>query len=315
MRGDNVRVQHPEDLTRFAWLSIAAAVATIALKTLAWRLTGSVGLASDAAESVVNLVAAVVALIALRAAAKPPDATHMYGHTKAEYFSSAIEGGLIFVAAVAILYTSVLRFLNPQPVENGAIGLGVAVVASLINGAVAAVLLRAAAKHTSITLRADGHHLLTDVWTSVGVLVGVGLVVLTGWHRLDPVVAFLVGLNIIWTGWKLLRDSANGLMDGAWVDDDVTELVAVITPFTGDDVKVHELRTRQAGRVRFAQMHVQVPGDWTVTRGHDLASEVEQAVRDRFPEVRVTTHLEPLDDPGADEGQRVGLEIPAPPGA
>lgn len=296
----------PADLTRFAWLSIAAALATITLKTVAWQLTGSVGLASDAAESVVNLVAAIVALIALRAAAKPPDANHMYGHTKAEYLSSAIEGGLIFVAAVAIIYTAVQRFLHPQPVENGAIGLSVAVIASVINGAVAWVLLRAGRRHNSITLRADGQHLLTDVWTSVGVLVGVGLVVLTGWQQLDPAVALLVGLNIIWTGWRLLRDSANGLMDVSWSKEDNAALIEVVSRFTGDEVKIHGLRTREAGRLRFAQMHILVPGAWTVTRSHDLAEAVEQAVRDRFPEVRVTSHVEPLEDPGHDEVLMIG---------
>lgn len=301
-----MRGVQPADLTRFAWLSIAAALVTIGLKTTAWQLTGSVGLASDAAESVVNLIAAIVALIALRAAAKPPDAAHMYGHTKAEYLSSALEGGLIFVAAAAILYTAVQRFLDPQPVENGVVGLGVSVVAAVINGAVAWVLLRAGRQHNSITLRADGHHLLTDVWTSAGVLVGVGLVVLTGWQRLDPVVAFLVGLNIIWTGWRLLRDSADGLMDVSWSKEDNAALIDVVGRFTGEEVKVHNLRTRQAGRLRFAQMHLLVPGSWSVTRGHDLADAIELAIRERFPDVRVITHLEPLEDPGHAEVLMIG---------
>lgn len=302
----------PADLTRFAWLSIAAALVTIGLKTTAWQLTGSVGLASDAAESVVNLVAAVAVLIALRAAARPPDANHMYGHTKAEYLSSALEGGLIFVAAAAILYTAVQRFLDPLPVENVTLGLGVSVVAAVVNGAVAWVLLRAGRQHNSITLRADGHHLLTDVWTSVGVLVGVGLVALTGWQRLDPVVAFLVGLHIIWTGWRLLRDSADGLMDISWSEEDNTTLIEVVSRFTGEQVKVHGLRTRQAGRLRFAQMHLLVPGSWSVTRGHDLAEAVEVAIRERFPDVRVTTHLEPLQDPRHPEVLMIGRQPPVP---
>jgi cation diffusion facilitator family transporter len=206
-------VNQPRDLSRFAYLSIAAAIATIALKSGAWWLTGSVGLLSDAAESIVNLVAAFVALIALKVSVRPPDDEHNFGHHKAEYFSAAIEGVMIFVAAAAILFTSVERFLHPKPLENIGIGLAVSAVASAINGAVAWVLLRNGRKYRSLTLVADGKHLLTDVITSVGVVVGVVLVWLTGWERLDPVIAFLVGVNIIVTGWKLVTESSSGLMD------------------------------------------------------------------------------------------------------
>jgi cation diffusion facilitator family transporter len=287
----------PPRLTRFAWLSIAAALATIALKTLAWWLTGSVGLLSDAAESVVNLVAAVVALYALTVAARPADQEHLFGHTKAEYFSAAVEGQMIFVAAVFILWTAALRFLDPQPLENVGVGLAVSVVASVINGAVAVVLIRVGRRHRSMTLVADGRHLMTDVWTSVGVVVGVVMVALTGWLRMDAVVAFAVGLNIIVTGWRLLQESVHGLMDHSWSHRDNAELRALLRRFSSDQVDFHALRTRGAGRHRFAEVHVLVPGDWSVQRGHDLVEQIEEAVAQELQEVHLTCHLEPLEDP------------------
>jgi cation diffusion facilitator family transporter len=289
-----------ENLTRFAWLSIAAAVATIALKFGAYVLTGSVGLLSDAAESVVNLVAAFVALIALHVAAQPADAEHQFGHTKAEYFSAAVEGVMIFVAAVFILVTSVQRFLAPEPLENVGVGLGISVAASVLNGVVAFVLMRAGRKHTSITLVADGKHLLTDVWTSAGVVVGVLLVVLTGWLRLDPIIAFLVGCNIIWTGWHLVRDSVDGLMDHAPSAEDRANIQAVLDEFTardGDGIVIHGVRARVAGHVQHIAFHVLVPGTWTVRQGHDLLEEIEEAFHERLGHVQVDTHLEPLEDP------------------
>src|SRR5699024_78033 len=202
-------------LERFAWLSIAAALTTIALKTGAWWITDSVGLLADAAESIVNLVAAVAALVALRVAGRAADDEHHFGHSKAEYFSAAIEGAMIFVAAGFIIWQSIGRLLDPRPIDEPGIGLTISVIASLVNGAVALVLVRAGRRHRSITLRADGEHLLTDVWTSVGVVVGVLLVIVTGIDRLDPVVALLVGANILWTGWRLLDESGAGLMDGS----------------------------------------------------------------------------------------------------
>ena len=211
------RPQRP-DLSRFAWLSIAAALVTIALKTVAWQVTGSVGLLSDAAESLVNLVAAVVALVALRVAIRPADHNHHYGHSKAEYFSAAAEGMMIFVAAAVILVSSIQRFLQPRPLENVGAGLTVSVLASVVNGLVAVVLLRAGARYRSITLTADGKHLMTDVWTSVGVVVGVLLVWATGWERLDPVVAFAVGLNILVTGWRV---EAHGRPTSGWTSTPV----------------------------------------------------------------------------------------------
>lgn len=280
-------------------MSIAAAIATIALKTGAWALTGSVGLLSDAAESVVNLVAAVVALIALKVAARPADKNHHFGHSKAEYFSAAIEGVMIFVAAVVILITAVERFVHPSELENVGIGLVISVVASVINGGVGWALLRAGSRHRSATLTADGKHLLTDVWTSVGVIVGVGLVALTGWQRLDPIVAFAVGVNIIVTGWRLLADSVAGLMDVSWSKEENRELAQLVRRFITDDVRVHALRTREAGHARFVEMHVLVPGGWTVLQGHDVVEEIEQAITARFDGCSVTIHLEPRDDPRA----------------
>jgi len=291
--------RHPqsEDLTRFAWLSIGAAIATILLKGTAWWVTGSVGLLSDAAESLVNLVAAIVALVALRVAIKPPDRNHNYGHSKAEYFAAAVEGLMIFVAAAVILVASVQRFLDPQPLENVGLGLVVSVVASVLNGSVAWVLLRAGKKHRSITLTADGKHLLTDVWTSVGVIIGVLLVSLTGWERLDPIVGFLVGLNILYTGWGLIRASTAGLMDVSLPAEDNVRIRAIIERFTSDDITFHAFRTRESGHRRFMEMHLLVPGDWTVKRGHDLAEDITDALLTEYPDLRVSMHIEPKEDP------------------
>ncbi len=294
---DNAPDAAPRDLTRFALLSIAAALVTIALKTGAWWMTGSVGLLSDAAESLVNLVAAIVAYYALKVAAQPPDETHLYGHSKAEYLSALVEGVMIFVAAVVILYTSVERFLNPQPLENVGVGLGISVAASVVNGAVAFVLLRAGREHRSLTLVADGQHLMTDVWTSAGVVVGVLIVALTGIDRLDPVVAFLVGVNIVVTGVTLVRESVRGFMDHAWSDEEHAELMSVFDRFTGENVSVHGLRTRVAGHHRFAEMHLLVPGSWTVAEAHDLEERIEVAVREELGSVSLMCHVEPIEDP------------------
>lgn len=300
------------DLTRFAWLSIAAALLTMALKAGAWWLTGSVGLLSDAMESSVNLVAAIVALVSLRAASLPADANHQFGHTKAEYFSAAIEGVMIFVAATAILFTAVQRFLAPQPLENVGIGLGISAVAAVVNGLVAWVLLRTGRKHRSLTLEADGKHLLTDVWTSAGVVVGVLLVAVTGWQRLDPVVAFAVGINIIITGWRLIQQSVEGLMDVSWPKEDNRRLAALISTRTSEDVSVHGLRTREAGRRRYVEMHLLVPGAWTVERAHDKAEEIEAAVRREFESVQISIHLEPREDPRSYDDYDHEVVVPAP---
>jgi cation diffusion facilitator family transporter len=284
-------------LYRLLWLSIAAAVATITLKTIAWLLTGSVGLLSDAAESVVNLVAAVVALAVLHWAAMPADEQHAYGHAKAEYFSAGIEGALILLAAATIAVTSVDRLLHPQALNDVGIGLAVSVVATLINLGVGRALVRAGREHRSITVKADGKHLLTDVWTSVGVVVGVAAVAISGWERLDPIVAFAVAGNIIFTGTQLLRRSAAGLMDRALPPELQREIHDALAPFGPREVRFHALRTRQAGRRAFISLHILVPGAWTVRQGHDMAEEVEDALRERIPYATVFTHVEPLEDP------------------
>ncbi len=291
------------DLTKFAWLSIATALVTIALKAGAWLLTGSVGLLSDAAESVVNLVAAVVALIALRVAAKPADQNHHFGHSKAEYFSSAIEGVMIFVAAAVIVVLAIRRLLEPQPLEQVGIGLAISVVAALVNGAVAMVLLRAGRRHNSITLRADGNHLMTDLITSVGVVVGVGLVALTGWIWLDPVVALLVGINILWTGWRLVSESASGLMDEALPKETNQRLREILAEHSSGHVKFHAMRTRVSGTRAFMEMHMLVPGEWSVKRGHDQLEDLVDEIRIEFPDLYVTGHLEPVEDPRSYEDE------------
>ena len=284
-------------LTRYAWLSIAAAVATILLKGVAWRLTGSVGLLSDAIESFVNLAGAVMALWMLTLAAMPADDDHAHGHGKAEYFSSAFEGFLILLAAVSIGYTAVDRLLHPQPLEAVAAGLLVSVVASVINFATARTLMRVGRAHRSITLEADAHHLMTDVWTSVGVIGGVGLVWLTGWLWLDPAIALLVAANIVWTGWQLMQRSAAGLMDVSLPTEQIEQVEVVLAGYRGQGLDFHALRTRQAGSRVFVTLHVLVPGTWTVQQGHDCSERIEADIRNALPHAHVTTHLEPIEDP------------------
>ena len=295
------------DLTKFAWMSIAVAITTIALKSGAYLLTGSVGLLSDAAESIVNLVAAIVALVALRVAAQPHDAQHHFGHSKAEYFSAAVEGLMIFVAAVFIIWTAFQRIMHPTELENVGIGLAISVGASALNGWVAFILMRAGRLHRSVTLVADGKHLLTDVWTSVGVVLGVLAVGLTGWLRLDPIIALLVGLNIIWTGWHLISDSLDALMDRALSETDHERLVVVLDEFDGADTRFHHVRTRVAGHRQFIYMHVLVPGAWTVQQGHDLLERIETRLITEFPDAEVMSHLEPIEDPRAYEPSFPGL--------
>jgi cation diffusion facilitator family transporter len=284
-------------LFRLLWLSVAAAVATISLKTVAWALTGSVGLLSDAAESVVNLVAAVVAIAVLHWATKPADEEHAYGHAKAEYFSAGVEGSLIVVAAVSIGIAAVSRLIDPQPIDDIGIGLVVSTLASLINLVVGFLLLRTGRRERSIVLEADGKHLMTDVWTSAGVIAGVALVAITGWEPLDALVALAVALNIVHTGFGLMRRSAGGLMDRALGEADRRTIEAVLDRFRDDHVEFHALRTREAGSRAFMSLHILVPGAWTVQRGHDLAEDVEAALRERLPRATIFTHVEPAEDP------------------
>lgn len=291
-------------LTRFAWLSIGAAVATIGLKAGAYFVTGSVGLLSDALESLVNLVAAVVALVVLTIAARPPDEDHAYGHDKAEYFSSGVEGGLILIAALSIAWAAVGRLRDPQPIEQAGLGLLISVVASAINFGVARILLQAGRQHHSITLEADAHHLMTDVWTSVGVVLGVAAVALTGWERLDPIIALIVAANIVWSGVRLLQRSALGLLDTALPAAERGQVVAILTAYADrEGVQFHALRTRQAAARRFVSVHILVPGSWTVQRGHALLECIEADVRNALPNTTVFTHLEPLEDPESFEDQ------------
>lgn len=295
-------------LTRFAWLSIGAAILTIGLKTVAYFLTGSVGLLSDALESLVNLAGAFMALAMLTIAARPADEEHAYGHSKAEYFSSGAEGALILIAAVSIIVTAIPRLIDPQPLEQVGLGMGVSVLASVVNLVVALFLLRAGKKHDSITLQANAQHLLTDVWTSVGVLIGVGLVALTGWQRLDPIVAFIVAGNIIWHGFHIVRDSVLGLMDTALSVDDLQTLKDALASHMQNGVQYHALRTRQSGARKFASMHILVPDVWTVKRGHHLLEEIESDIRRALPGITVFTHLEPLGDPASWQDTKLDRE-------
>ena len=284
-------------LTKYAWLSIGAALSTIFLKTLAFLLTGSVGLLSDAAESVVNLIGAIVALIMLTIAARPADESHAYGHSKAEYFSSGIEGVLIVIAAIFIAAAAINRLLNPQPLEEVGIGLVVAVAASAINFFVARVLLRAGKRYKSITLEADAKHLMTDVWTSVGVITAVAAVAITGWLPLDPLIALAVAANILWTAFGLLRRSAQGLMDASLPAEEQAAVVQVLESYTSQGVQYHALRTRQAASRGFISFHLLVPGLWTVQRGHAMLDQIENEICQVLPGASVTAHLEPLEDP------------------
>ena len=299
----------PPSLTRYAWLSIAAAIATIVLKGAAWKMTGSVGLLSDAIESFVNLAGAMMALWMLTLAALPADDDHAHGHGKAEYFSSAFEGFLILLAAVSIGYTAIDRLLNPQPLDAVWIGLIVSVVASIVNFATARVLISAGRKHNSITLEADAHHLMTDVWTSAGVIAGVALVSLTGWLWLDPAIALLVAANIVWTGYQLMSRSAAGLMDSSLPVEKIEKINSLLAGYRQQGLDFHALRTRQAGGRAFMTMHVLVPGHWTVQYGHDWAERIEQDIRQALPFTHITTHLEPLEDPASMNDQELDRSL------
>lgn len=281
----------------YIYLSIAAALVTMGLKFGAYQLTSSVGLFADVAESSVNLIAALAAFWALTVAAQPPDRDHSFGHSKAEYFSSGLEGLLILVAAISISMTAIPRLLNPQPISKLELGLGLSVLASVVNGGVAWVLLRAGRRLRSITLRADAQHLLTDVWTSVGVVLGLVIVKVTGWLILDPIMALLVSLHIAWVAIKLLQETTAGFMDSALPETDQALIWATLTAYQTQGIHFHALRTRVAGARNFVSFHVLVPGDWTVQQGHALCEQLEQAIMRALPGTHVMTHLEPVEDP------------------
>ncbi len=282
----------------------------MALKVSAYAMTRSVGLLSDAAESGVNLAAALMVLYILSVVAQPPDEEHAYGHEKAEYFSSGAEGTLILLAAGLTAYKAVERLLSPIPLERLDIGLAIAVAASLINFGVARVLKRAGRESRSVTLEADAQHLMTDVWTSGAVLFGVAMVIITGWPFLDPLIALAAAVHIAWSGVRLVRRSTLGLMDTALEPDVVDEVEKVLADHEGQGLRYHALRTRQAGARSFISFHVQVPGDWSVQRGHDLLETIEAEIRAVVPSAVVFTHIEPVEDPRSWRDQH--LDRPPP---
>jgi Ca2+-transporting ATPase len=283
-------------LTRYAWLSVFAAVLTIGLKTQAYFITGSVGLLSDAAESLVNLAAAVFALLMLSLAARPADAGHPFGHGKAEYFASGFEGALILVAAAGITWAAWERLMHPQPLAKLDIGMGISAGAAALNLAVALVLLRAGRRYGSITLEADGRHLLTDVWTTVAVLSALGGIAVTGWQLLDPIIAFLAAAQIVWAGVILIIRSVSGLMDAAIPGEEKIEIEGILDRYRTQGIQFHDLRARTAGTQRFMTVHVLVPGDFSVQEGHDLLERIEDDIRRAIRNITIVTHLEPLED-------------------
>jgi len=288
---------HPASLTRYAWLSIAAAIMTITLKTSAYLLTGSVGLMSDAIESFVNLAAAIVALIALRILARPENDDFTFGFSKVEYFSSGFEGGMILLAGVSIISSALPRLINPVPLEQLGLGLLISVIASLINLGVAMVLMRAGKRYNSITLEADARHLMTDVWTTGGVLVGITLVWRTGFLRLDPLIAIAVAVNILFTGYRLLIRSGRGLLDTALPSEETAEVKSILDAYQPEGIGYHSLRSRQSAARKFMVVHLLVPGDWTVRQGHLIAEQIETKVIKAIPHSNIVTHIEPIEDP------------------
>lgn len=284
-------------LTRYAWLSIAAAVVTISMKSSAYFLTGSVGLLSDALESMVNLAAAVVALLVLTLITRPANDEFTFGYSKAEYFSSGFEGGMILLAAAAIIITALPRLLHPVPLEKLGVGLAISMSASLINLAVSMILMRAARRYNSITLEADAKHLMTDVWTTGGVLVGIALVWLTGWLRLDPIIAILVAVNIIFTGYRLLVSSGRGLLDVAIPQEELSSVKSILDSYKEQGVSYHALRSRQAAAHKFMVVHLLVPGNWSVRESHSLAEQFENQVGETIANANIVTHIEPIEDP------------------
>jgi cation diffusion facilitator family transporter len=294
---NNNTAESPIPLTRFAWLSIIAALMTITMKSAAYFLTGSVGLLSDALESVVNLAAAVVALLVLKLIIRPANDEFTFGYSKAEYFSSGFEGGMILLAAAGIIITALPRLFNPVPLEQLGLGLAISVAASLINLAVSMILMRAGRRYNSITLEADARHLMTDVWTTAGVLVGIALVWLTGWLILDPIIAMLVAANIIFTGYRLLIRSGRGLLDISLPPEELTSVKSILDSYKAQGVSYHALRSRQAAARKFMVVHLLVPGDWSVRKSHSLAEQFERKVVETIKNANIVTHIEPVEDP------------------
>jgi cation diffusion facilitator family transporter len=294
---NNNTAESPIALTRFAWLSIIAALMTITMKSAAYFLTGSVGLLSDALESMVNLAAAVVALLVLKLIIRPANDEFTFGYSKAEYFSSGFEGGMILLAAAGIIITALPRLFNPVPLEQLGLGLAISVAASLINLAVSMILMHAGRRYNSITLEADARHLMTDVWTTAGVLVGIALVWLTGWLILDPIIALLVAANIIFTGYRLLIRSGRGLLDISLPPEELTSVKSILDSYKAQGVSYHALRSRQAAARKFLVVHLLVPGDWSVRKSHSLAEQFERKVVETIKNANIVTHIEPVEDP------------------
>lgn len=287
-------------LSKFLYLSIAAAVVTILLKFYAYHVTGSVGFMSDALESFVNLFAAVFGLVMLNISQKPADEGHEFGHSKAEYFSSAMEGALILIAALSIIRSAIPRIIEPKPLENLNTGLLFSLLASVVNLVVGLTLIKNGKEKRSLLLEADGRHLMTDVWTSAGVIAGIVIVKFTGWLIIDPVIAILVALNIIYTGYKLIGRSASGLMDATIPEEDLRKIRVYLDSLQEKQIEYHSLMTRTAGQRKFISLHLLVPGEWTVKQGHDCADDVEETIIGLFDEpVTVSTHIEPVGDPSS----------------
>lgn len=286
-------------LTHYAKLSVVAAVVTFVLKLVAWRITGSVGLLSDALESLVNLAAAFVALGSLAVAARPEDEDHAFGHSKAEYFAAGIEGALILVAAGVIGWSAVDRFFSPQSLHEPFAGVAVSIGASIVNLVVARVLMRVGRDRNSIALEADAKHLMTDVWTSAAVVVAVTLVALTGWLWLDPLIGLFLAMHIVATGVTLVRESMLGLMDTGLPAAQLEVIRGTLAKYAAEGVQYHALRTRRAAARQFMSVHLLMPGNWTIGRGHDLAERLESDLRKAVPGLIVLTHLEPDDDPAS----------------
>ncbi len=299
-----------KSLSRYALIGVVAALATIALKGGGYALTGSVAILSDALESLINLATSVMAAVILGVAARPADEEHAYGHSKAEYFASGFEGAVILAAALTIGFTAARRLVDPAPLQAVGLGLAVTGVATAINLIAARWLFQLARQFRSIALEAGAHHLMVDVWTSVGVIVGVGAAGQLGWEWLDPVIALLVAINILRIGVRLLRGSLLGLLDTALPEETRQRIVSVLEAHRPAGVQYHALRTRQAGAWGFISVHILVPGDWTVQQGHDLLETIEARVREAVPDSTVFTHLEPLEDPVSWED--VGLHRPGP---
>lgn len=285
-----------KSLTFFAILSITASIGTLILKFLAYKLTGSVGFLSDAYESIINLVAALLAYFMLKIAEKPADNDHMYGHSKAEYFSSIVEGGLIVFAAVLIIYTAIQRFIHPIPLQQLSNGMFFSFLASIINLSVGWYLIRVGKKHSSITLTSDGHHLLTDVWTSFGVIMAIGLITITGWEILDPIIAILVAINIIFTGVAIMKQSIFGFMDSAIPNQEYKKIKGILNKYCKKPIQHHDLLTRISGATKFITVHILVPNHWTVKKGHDFVDIIENDIKNQINNVVFLAHIEPVKD-------------------